>query len=98
MRKFVFTDKSEDEKELITELLHSENIKYSVKQEVLEITCDCDDEDCDFIELLPIYQIEAYTTLEKFEFIKVLFNKKMAEKIMLEKCFRKRMRKKAVKK
>lgn len=97
--KFIFIDKSEYEKELITELLHSECIKYCIKREYIEIPCDCDDEDCDIVEFLPNYQIEAYTTVEKFEFIKALFKKKMEEKVMLENCFRKKIRKKrAVKK
>ena len=94
--KFIFTDKSDVEKELITELLHSENIKYKIKQEVAEISCNCDDEECECIEFLPIYQIETYTTVEKFEFIKVLFKKKMAEKLMLEKCFRKKFKNRKV--
>lgn len=88
--KFVFTDKSEDDKELLTDLLHSEHIKYAVKREAIELPCDCGDEDCDYFELLPIFHVEAYTTLEKFEFIKALFKKKKAENIWLEKCLRKK--------
>lgn len=87
MRKFVFFDKTEYEKEIITDLLHSEGIKYVITQEVLEISCDCEDEDCDCVEFLPNYQIEVYTTMEKFEFIKVLFEKKLEQKLMLENCF-----------
>ena len=97
--KFVFCDKSDTEKETLIELLHSEGIKYCVKREVIEFPCDCDDEDCDYVEFLPIYHIEAYTTTEKFEFMKVLLEKKLAEKELLEKCFKmKQKRKRAVKK
>lgn len=100
MRKFVFCDKSDYEKELLTDLLHSEGIKYIIKREYIEIPCDCDDEDCELFDVFPNYQIEAYTTVEKFEFMKVLFKKKIAEKELLEKCFRmkpKNKRKKSVK-
>lgn len=99
--KFIFFDKSEYEKELITDLLHSENIKYVIKKEYVEIPYDCEDEESELVEYLANYNIEVFTTLEKFEFIKVLFDKKMKEKIMLEKCFRmkqKKTKKKAVKK
>lgn len=107
MRKFVFCDISDYEKELLTDLLHSEGIKYIIKREYIEIPCDCDDEDCECFDILPNYHIEVYTTAEKFEFMKVLFKKKMAEKEWLEKCFvaklddgkpKKVKRKKAVKK
>ena len=67
--KFIFTDKTEYEKELITDLLHSEGIKYVIKCEYIEIPCDCDDEDCELFDVFPNYQIEAYTTVEKFEFM-----------------------------
>ena len=100
MRKFVFCDISEYEKELLTDLLHSEGIKYVIKREYIEIPCDCDDEDCECFNVFPNYQIEVYTTVEKFEFMKVIFKKKMAEKELLEKCFRikeKSKRKKSVK-
>lgn len=79
-----------------------------MKQEVVRVlksynvpSCDCDDEDCECFDILPNYQIEVYTTVEKFEFMKVLFKKKMAEKEWLEKCFRieqKKKRKRAAKK
>ena len=85
--KFVFCDKSDYEKELLTDLLHSEGIKYRVKREYIEIPCDCDDEDCECFDIFPNYHVEAYTTVEKFEFIKALFKKKLAEKEWLEKCF-----------
>ena len=101
--KFVFCDISDDEKELLTDLLHSEGIKYTIKREYIEMPCDCDDENCECFDVFLNYHVEVYTILEKFEFIKVLFKKKMTEKELLEKCFEKKMdskqkRKRTVKK
>jgi len=91
--KFVFVDKSENEKELITDILHSEGIKYVVKREYIEFfTDDEDNEEC--IEFFPSYHIEVFTTVEMFEFIKVLYKKKIEQQQMLEKCFHLKMKKK----
>ena len=84
MRKFVFCDISDYEKESLTDLLHSEGIKYKVLREYIEIPCDCDDEDCECFDILPNYQIEVYTTLEKFEFMKVLFKKKYIRSLSIQ--------------
>ena len=100
--KFVFCDKSDSEKELLTDLLHSEGIKYIVKREYIEFPIDSEDEDEEeCIEFFPNYHIEVFTTLEMFEFLKVLFKKKIEQQQMLEKCFHLKMkkpRKKVVKK
>lgn len=99
--KFVFYDKSDYEKELLTDLLHSERIRYVVKREYIELPIDCDDEDEECFELFPTFHIEIDTTLEKFEFMKVLFQKKLEQQQLLEKCFKlknKKSKKKAVKK
>ena len=99
MRKFVFTDMDEDEKDALLELIKSEGIRYNVRRENLEIPCEGEEED--FIGIFTIFHVDIFTTLEKYDFLNVLLKQKMEKLELLEKCFMlkpKKKRKKATKK
>jgi hypothetical protein len=86
IRKFVFTDLDDDEKDAIVELVKSEGIRYSIKREFIEIPCEeCEDEEC--FDVFPIFHVEVLTTMEKYDFLKVLLKKKMEKLNWLNKCY-----------
>jgi hypothetical protein len=85
IRKFVFTDLDDDEKDAIVELVKSEGIRYSIKREYVEVPCECEDEEC--FDVFPIFHVEVLTTMEKYDFLKVLLKKKMEKLIWLNKCY-----------
>lgn len=95
--KFIFTDKSIVEMGIITDVLTEENISYKLKRFIIkDYFFDEDDED-DFMIIEEMYNIECFTDLEHFEFVKHLAATRIKNRIKLEKSFlKKAVRKKNV--
>ena len=94
---FVFSDKSKVEMEIITDLLHEENIPYKIKRYVMHDFFFEEDEDEDnFVIIEELYEIDCYTDLYHFDFINALANKRIKDRIKLERCFMKKVRKQDV--
>lgn len=94
MQQFVFCDKSKPEMEIITDVLYSENIRYKIKSFLVKEFIfdeaedeDNDDEFEDFVIIEEMYNIICFTDLEHFDFVKHLANKKIKDRLNLERCY-----------
>lgn len=90
--KFIFYDKSKVEMNIITDVLYEEKIpyklkKYLVQDFVIESDDDDDDEEENICIIEEMYNIEIYTDLAHFDFIKQITDKKIQNRLQLEKCF-----------
>lgn len=85
--KFYFYDKSEREKDIILEILHQENIYASVLRKTEKHIAYDDIEDEELIVVVEKFTICIDTTLEYFDFIKMLVEKKINILINLERNF-----------
>ena len=82
---FIFTNCTETEADIITNFLAQENILFKTKERKRPIYYDENDDDpSDYIS---IYDIDCYTDLEHFDFIKVIANKKIEKLRVLDKIF-----------
>lgn len=95
--KFVFYDKTNDETNIITNILYTEKITYFVKEKIIKsfFFAEEEDDDCAII-VEKLYDIYVYTDLAHFDFVKIVANKKLKEIKKLERCYRKKVNKKNV--
>lgn len=90
--RFVFCDKSDLETDIITDMLYTEKIPYKVKSKPVYVCfADEEEEDCECIHKT-IYDIYVNTDLEHFDFIKVIAEKKIRERVKLELSYLKKAR------
>lgn len=85
--KFVFVDKSKVEMEIITNVLHEENIRYKIKSKIIKDMFIDEDDEPDFIIVEELYDIECFTDLEYFDFVKYVADKRFENRIKLEKDY-----------
>lgn len=90
---FVFFDKSKVEMEVITDLLYEENIPYKIKKFITKDYFFNDDDEDNFMIVEELYEIICNTDLEHYDFIKSLANKRIRNRINLEKCYMQKVRK-----
>ena len=91
--KFVFLDKNAVETDIITDILSTENIRYKVAEKPVTIISM----PLMTTEIL-MYDIEINTTLEYFDFVNRIANRKIKELVKLEKCYAKQVKKRKIKK
>ena len=95
--KFVFCDKSKTEMNVITNVLYEEKIPHKIRPYLVkDYFFSEDDDDDDFCIVEEMYNIEVYTDLEHFDFVKAIAYKKIKDRIQLEKCYIKKVSKKHV--
>lgn len=85
--KFVFCDKSKVEMEIITDVLHEENIMYKTKSKVIKDVFFDEDDEPDFMIVEEVYEIECFTDLEHFDFVKHLAYKRIENRMKLERDY-----------
>ena len=89
--KFIFYDKSAVEMSIITDVLYEEKIPYKIKKYIVKDFIfgdnEDDEDDEDFCIIEELYNIEIYTDLEHFDFIKQIADERIKNRINLEKCF-----------
>lgn len=90
--KFVFCDKSKVEMEIITDVLHEENIPYKIKSKIIKDMFFDDDDEPDFMIVEELYDIECFTTLEYFDFVKHIAYKRIDNRIKLERDYISKMK------
>ena len=91
--KFIFYDKSKVEMNIITDILYEEKISYKIKPYIVK---DYFFDEEDFCIIEELYNIECFTDLEHFDFVKHIAYKKIKNRINLEKCYLKKVSKKYV--
>lgn len=80
--KFVFLNKNPVETDIIIDILTNEHIGYKIKEQAVSIIST------PFISTeLITYDIEINTSLEYFDFINKIANKKMKQLLKLERCY-----------
>lgn len=97
MREFVFNDISKVEMNIITDVLESEKIPYKIKKYVTKDYFFDDEDDDDFVIVEELYNVHCFTDLEHFDFVKHIAYKKIENRMNLEKCYLKKVRKKCIK-
>lgn len=96
MRKFVFNDKSKVEMNIITDVLAEENIPCKILKFVVRDFFFDDEDEEDFCIIEEMYNIECFTDLEHYDFVKHIAYKKIEDRMKLEKCYIKEASKKRV--
>ena len=91
--KFVFFDKIKTEFNIITDILNQENIPYKIQKKLVN-NFFLDDDDEDFVIVEELYDIHCFTDLKHFEFVKHIADKKIENRLNLERCFWKKARRK----
>ena len=96
--EFVFCDKSRIEMDIITDVLVEENIPYKIVTKIIkDYFFDNEDEDEeDFMIIEELYDIHCFTNFEHFEFVKHVGDKRIKQRIHLERSFLKKGSKKSV--
>lgn len=85
--KFYFYDKTEREKDVILDILSAENIRAKVSRDVIKHIFYNDIEEEDIIMVEEKFTICIDTSLEYFDFIKMLVKKKINTLIDLERSY-----------
>lgn len=85
--KFVFCDKSKVEMEIITDVLSDENIPFKIKTKVVKDVFFDEDDEPDFMIVEELYEIDCFTDLAHFDFVKHVADKRIANRIKLEKDY-----------
>lgn len=85
--EFVFCNKSKMEMDVITDVLHEENISYKIRKKVVENVFFDDEDDEDFVIIEETYEVHCFTDLEHFDFIKTITDEKIKNRIKLERCY-----------
>ena len=89
---FIFSDKSEYEADIITNILASENILFKTRINNVPVYIDCEDEEpYDFV---PLYDIICFTDLVHFDFVSKIANEKIQKIKTLNKIFYSKKKKK----
>lgn len=91
--KFVFFDKSNTEADIILRLLIQENMPFYIKRKVTKDIFFGEDDDEDIIICEELFDIHINTDLEHFDYIKSVADKRIENRIYLEKCYLKSSRK-----
>ena len=92
---FYLTDKNDFEKRIIENILCEHHIKHKTIANHIPIEVESEDEDDCYDEIYIIsYDIKVDTTLEMFDYLKWLLDKRIIQVIKLNKCYKKRMRQK----
>jgi hypothetical protein len=97
--KFVFYDKSKVEMNVITDILYAEKIPYKIRPYIVKdffFGDDDEDDDDGFCIIEEMYNIECFTDLEHFEFVKSIAEEQIRNRLNLERCYLKKESKKRV--
>ena len=94
--RFVFSDKTETEADIITTILSEENIPYRTREKICKFMIFTDDDAIEEIDEFSEYDIICETTFEYFQFIKKLAYQKISTINSLEKCYEMKVRKRNV--
>ena len=86
---FYFADKNDFEKRIIEDILSEHHIGYEVITNHLQVEMESEDD-----IYIVSYDIKVNTTLEMFDYLKWLLDKRIIQVVKLNKCYRKRMRQK----
>lgn len=86
---FYFNDKNDFEKRIIDDILCEHHIKHKIITN--HIPYDSEEEE-DFIDEIYIisYDIQVDTSLEMFDYLKWLVDKRIIQVVKLNKCFKKK--------
>ena len=72
---------------IITDVLQEENIPYKLKKILIKNVFIDDDEEEDFVITEELYDIHCFTDLKHFDFVKHISDKKISDRIILEKSY-----------
>lgn len=86
---FYFTDKNDFEKRIIEDILSDNHIGYKVITNYIDAEITADDKEYDDIYIVS-YDIKINTSLEMFDYLKWLVDKRIIQVVKLNKCYRKR--------
>ena len=97
---FYFIDKNDFEKKIITDVLNENDVKYKVitKHEILYFEEDIDDKEYVEEHIVSHDIMLINISLEMFDYIKYLVDKRASLVVKLNKCLKKRIKKQKEKK
>lgn len=90
---FYFNDKNDFEKRIIDDVLCEHNIKHKIITNHIPYETNENEEFFEEIYILS-YDIQVNTSLEMFDYLKWLVDKRIIQVVKLNKCLKKRMKKK----
>ena len=85
--KFVFFDKSKVEMNIITDILSEENIFYKLKTKIKKDIFFDEEDEPEFCIAEELYDINCFTDLEHFDFVKQLATERIENRMKLERDY-----------
>ena len=96
---FYFTDKNDFERRIIDDVLTEHGIKHKIIVNHIPMDCEYEDEDEEYTEIYIVsFDIKVDTTLEMFDYIKWVIDKRITTVVKLNRCYKKRAKEKNGKK